>query len=179
MAFFNIQGYGLTQRGCCLKIESIVGFAPLSDTMNIPLPSGYTTWQCNPSQAAFTKRTHTHTPQQQWAPFSMTAIDEWRAEKPFFFFPLQVAGIQDEHHADRRRREQLRCSTIHTTWQDSVSRYCALNSLIFASQHGYEPKECVIHIHLFTFSELHWESLYIWQRGQTLTKSGKRTQMLW
>lgn len=88
------------------------------------------------------------------------------------FSPLQVAGIQVEHGADRRRREQLRCRTIHSAWQDSVSRYCALNSLIFASQHGCMPKECVIRIHLFALSEPHWDKpLYVWQHGSKIFNS--------
>lgn len=123
-----------------------------ADTTNIPLPSGYTTWQCNPSQAAFTKHTHlsNNEPPSLWQRMM-------NGEKRLFFSRLQVAGIQDQHGSDRRRCEQLRCSTIHTVWQDSVSKYCGLNSLIFAGQHGCVPKECVIHIHLFTLSEPHWD----------------------
>lgn len=148
--FFITQGNGLTHRWMFkslihCRISPVISYREHSSTLRLH----HLTVQLKPS--CF-HQAHTHLSNNE--PPSLWQCVMNGELRGLSFSPLQVARIQDVYGDDRRRCKQLRCSTIHTSWQDSVIRYCVLNSLIFASQHGCVPKECVIHIHLFTLKKV-------------------------
>lgn len=178
MPFYSIWGNGLMHKRMLCKSLIHCLISTTADTMNIPLPLGYTTWQCNPSQAAFTKHTYTHTPWQQWAPFSMTACDEWRAERPFF---LPASGSRDSRRTwcwpETWATEMQHHSLDLTGFSQQV--LCSEFSHLCQSTWVHAKRVCHPSIYTYSLIQSLTEIVTLYLTTWANFKSGGRNWILW